>query len=181
MSIPLKWVVFFGVPGFLCREKIQGFLIRLFPIRIGFFRCLPAAGPWLMQLLMYALRWVRLAAIRPQPRESFPMAPGAHPRSAIPLATPIMKGIPNYSPVGKGLFRVCSSSVCWNNLRTWGFWCHPPKKLTWQAGLNPQLEDVYIYIWECWSIYIEHGTKQKMSCFSFLGWFITWWFMAVGN
>ena len=103
------------------------------------------------------------------------------PRSAIPLATPIMKGIPNYSPVGKGLFRVCSSSVCWNNLRTWGFWCHPPKKLTWQAGLNPQLEDVYIYIWECWSIYIEHGTKQKMSCFSFLGWFITWWFMAVGN
>ena len=37
--------------------------------------------------------------------------PRQYPRS------PAMKGIPAHSLLGKGFFGVCSSSVCWNNLR----------------------------------------------------------------
>ena len=40
----------------------------------------------------------------------------AHP-FANPPATPTMKGIPTYSLLGKVAKGVCSSSVCWNNLR----------------------------------------------------------------
>ena len=42
----------------------------------------------------------------------------AHP-IGNPLATPIMKGIRAYSLLVKVAEGVCSSSVCWNNLRLW--------------------------------------------------------------
>ena len=41
--------------------------------------------------------------------------PISHTRSAIPLLN--YERIPGLQPVGKGFFGVCSSSVCWNNLR----------------------------------------------------------------
>ncbi len=47
--------------------------------------------------------------------------PLAHPRQTIPRQRQLWKESRLFLPVGKGYFGVCSSSVCWNNLRLWGF------------------------------------------------------------